>query len=208
MSQTQLDQCRAGLDQCRAGLQRHIVGENAGRLMQGYFLARAAAIHTIPAAARGQGKKKSIATVASDSPPEGFLTWLAAEITWLSPRTAYHYMTAAATAGLTPDMSEDQAHAAATTALEAFAASRNWKFSDLYRPALQPPHGKTLTSGGTPQPAGQMWFDFYEQLADLTIEEGKAQRELVALPLPKLHELETATRLALTAIKAAINARK
>jgi hypothetical protein len=52
-----------------------------------------------------------------------------------------------------------------------------------------------------------MWFTFADLVTDLCTEEGRALKELVALPMDQLKALETTTRTALDKIRDAKKAK-
>lgn len=189
-------------DMCAEGVKRHAVSEHAHKIIQGWFFLHAAAHHALPAARRGQGRK-STATVALDlpsGPNEGFESWLKQTLEGFSLRTAYNYLEAARRVGLTLDMTEDAALAAAQAALSGVA-----RLSDLYK-TDEAPKKPGLPSG--PAPLEQMWLDFAEHADQLSADESAEQKALFRLSLPDLKRLQESTRRAMDVIKAALDAAK
>jgi hypothetical protein len=202
------------LPDCLDGVQRHAVNENAHRLMQGWYFRHAANIYALPPANRGQGRGgKSVATVATG---EGISGWLAESASWISLSTAYNYMRASETAGLTLAMSEPEALAAATAALEKFAAEKGWKFSALYKALPEPEPEKPLKSKVEVSLGlyKQAWLDFGEQMGDfahtpdrhaaltlLSEEEFATLKETAEHTLAVLREAEATRKTAAAAAK-------
>lgn len=190
------------LDQCHAGYLRHLSNEWAARLMQGWFILQAAAAHTLPAAARGQGRGgKSVATIATDS--AGFLDWL--KNLQCCQRTAIAHRDIASHIGLTIEMTEEQAYAHVTERLRALQEAQQRITAKLLLGDAPKPKNTTTDHK---QPPGQGWFDFMSHISLLCEDEGRHLHELVQLPLTELEQLEEKTRLALDKIKEAKAARR
>lgn len=188
-------------ERCAQGVKDHAVSEHAHKIVQGWFLLHAAAQHALPPSERGQGKKSSPTVgleITPDAKTPGFDAWLEGSLKgFIGRSTAFNYMAAAKRVGLTLSMTEADALAVATKALESL------KLSELYKPAAAALPPAPPAAPDKTQALVQTWLDFGDHLTHLTADESAEQKALFSLPLNKLTELEETTRRALDVIKAA-----